>query len=245
MKSVLFLCLFVFLVSCKPGFHKFSIEDEVGKFADLQEDYDLITVSYFDGRGRGEAIRLLLHHAKVPFIDHRFDGAAWRDIKYNYEFLQVPALKIGKQTFVQTNSILRLLGRKFNYYPEAYAYEIDSLLDAISDFVDVFGKYYYYGKEEEKQDNIARMNNYLSLLLQVMENRMKDSFSSAKYLVGETMTIADFSLMGNFRGSFLAERHQEVYSEIDLNQYPLVKQYLEYQLNYELKDSIQLINQIE
>jgi glutathione S-transferase len=242
--TVLCVLVVLSLVSCKPGFHEFLKHDGMGKYADLQEMDDLITVSYFDIRGRAEAIRLLLHYVKIPFVDHRFHFSEWPELKSNYEFQQVPALQIGKTTFVQTNSILRHLGRMFNYYPNSYAYEIDSLLDAITDFFNIFVKYYFC-KEEEKSDNLAQMNKYLRLLFQVMENRITESSSSAKYLVGETMTIADFSIIGNLRGTFLDENFQELFSEIDFNQYPRVKKYIEYQLNYELKESIQKISQIE
>jgi hypothetical protein len=46
-----------------------------------------ITVSYFDGRGRGESIRLLLSHVGASFVDDRIktadreDGFNWIEVQ--------------------------------------------------------------------------------------------------------------------------------------------------------------------
>ncbi len=69
---------------------------------------------YFNFYGRGEPIRLLLTHAKIPFEDIRMTLPEWPAAKGNFEFGQVPVLEVtdaeGKVTkYSQTNSILRYL----------------------------------------------------------------------------------------------------------------------------------------
>ena len=38
-------------------------------------------LTYFNGKGRAEPVRLLLAHAKVDYVDDRIEGAQWPAIK--------------------------------------------------------------------------------------------------------------------------------------------------------------------
>ena len=48
---------------------------------------------YFDIYGRAEAIRLLLHYAKVDYVDERLKGHEFQEMKSKFEFGQVPVLE--------------------------------------------------------------------------------------------------------------------------------------------------------
>jgi glutathione S-transferase len=51
------------------------------------------------------------------------------------EFGQIPALEIEGRMYVQSMSILRMLGRKYGYYPEDVetGWRVDSTIDAAQD----------------------------------------------------------------------------------------------------------------
>ena len=88
---------------------------------------------YFDVYAKGEAIRILLNHAKVPFEDIRMDGKDFKLFKEKgyFEFGQVPVLEMPNgHRFSQSYSILRMLGKTYGYYPvdELRAWSVDSAL---------------------------------------------------------------------------------------------------------------------
>ena len=117
---------------------------------------DLVLV-YFDLKGRGEASRLALHMANVPFRDQRITFEEWGALKKAEEETgtqqtgplgQVPLLKFttaGEEvTFCQSSAILRYVGRiaaekgikNFVGYPIGDAIaclQVDQALDSIED----------------------------------------------------------------------------------------------------------------
>lgn len=95
---------------------------------------------YFDIYGRAEPMRMLLWHAKQAFEDVRLSPEDFAKLKGEgkFEFGQVPALEIDGKTYTQTAAILRLLGRKFGYYPIDDAekgWKVDSTVDSLGDIV--------------------------------------------------------------------------------------------------------------
>ena len=70
-----------------------------------------IKLFYFDIYGRGEAIRLLLHYAKVEYIDERLRGHEFQEMKNKFEFHAVPVLEKDGRLYAQSFAILRYLGR--------------------------------------------------------------------------------------------------------------------------------------
>ena len=46
------------------------------------------TLTYFNVHGRGEAIRMLFHHAGAEFVDNRIEFSEWPAIKHNSKYHQ-------------------------------------------------------------------------------------------------------------------------------------------------------------
>uniref|UniRef100_A0A183CB11 glutathione transferase n=1 Tax=Globodera pallida TaxID=36090 RepID=A0A183CB11_GLOPA len=70
---------------------------------------------YFDARGVGEPIRLLLHYVGQQFEDVRFGSMEeWQD-KYKSKFFygKVPVLEVDGKQLGQSTTILRFLAEKF------------------------------------------------------------------------------------------------------------------------------------
>jgi glutathione S-transferase len=68
-------------------------------------------LTYFNFRGLGEPIRLLLADLDVAFEDYQMDFDAWAALKPQMPFGQVPMLEIDGRTLVQSQAILRHLAR--------------------------------------------------------------------------------------------------------------------------------------
>ena len=73
---------------------------------------------YFDLPGRAEPIRLLLHHAKIPFQDVRIPFQDWGKLKNCGKFTsgQLPILELENgEILSQSTAILYYLGMKHGY----------------------------------------------------------------------------------------------------------------------------------
>jgi prostaglandin-H2 D-isomerase / glutathione transferase len=73
---------------------------------------------YFDGAGRAEAIRILLHIAKVEWEDTRFPGSDWPTIKPTTPLGSVPILKIDGVDHVQSTALMRYAATLAGWYPQ-------------------------------------------------------------------------------------------------------------------------------
>ena len=68
-------------------------------------------LSYFDFRGRAEAIRLFLHATRTAFDDHRVvDAEEWAGLQPTLPFGRLPAFENDGRRLVESHAILRHLG---------------------------------------------------------------------------------------------------------------------------------------
>ena len=68
-------------------------------------------LTYYELRGRAEAIRLLLIDQGIEFVDERLDADAWRTLKPSVPFRQLPVLQDNYGQHGQAAAILRHLAR--------------------------------------------------------------------------------------------------------------------------------------
>lgn len=88
--------------------------------------YELL---YFDGPGRAEAIRILLHAAGIPFVDRRVTYGEWMvTIKDTTPLHQVPTLKMGDATYIQSLALTRFFAKKAGFYPIGEDSNLECLL---------------------------------------------------------------------------------------------------------------------
>ncbi|CAH0694774.1 unnamed protein product [Spodoptera exigua] len=93
-------------------------------------------VHYFNGKGLGEPIRLLLAYGDEGFEDHRVAGKDWAEYKKTTLFGQLPMIEFDGKRYAQATSICRYLGKKYGLAgdtPEE-ALEIDQFVDLLNDF---------------------------------------------------------------------------------------------------------------
>ena len=111
---------------------------------------------YFDFYGRADPIRMLLTHAKVEFENVILNPETIKELKSSgkLEFGQIPMLELDDgKCLCQSWAILRYLGRKYGYYPEENpetAFKIDSMMDAVEDYLNAYLKYHFENNEERK-----------------------------------------------------------------------------------------------
>jgi glutathione S-transferase len=73
---------------------------------------------YFDGAGRAEAIRILLHIAKADWKDNRFPSSDWPSVKATTPLGSVPILKIDGVDHVQSTALMRYAASLAGWYPQ-------------------------------------------------------------------------------------------------------------------------------
>ncbi|CDW72912.1 glutathione s-transferase [Stylonychia lemnae] len=194
---------------------------------------------YFNFYGRAESVRMLLHHAKVPFTECPITYQDWPKIKSSglCEFEQIPVLETDGKRLTQNKAILRYLGVQHGYTPKDpyQAYLCDSMLDSIDD---VSPHFVIARKETDPRLQAAY---YEKIFTQVfprwcaaVEKRLQQNVTR-KFLVGEALTIADFAFAGRHFAivknpqSTVGENLQKIY-----NQHEGLKEY-EASLEQELR----------
>ncbi len=79
-----------------------------------------LKLTYFDIRGRAEAIRLALHLADIPFTDERLprEEAMALIAEGSLPFHALPVLEVGGKLHAQSLALLRYVGKLGGLYPE-------------------------------------------------------------------------------------------------------------------------------
>jgi glutathione S-transferase len=154
---------------------------------------------YFDIYGKGEPARILLHTVKVEFEDVRYsfeDWGATHKHSGKFEFEQLPDLELDGHTYAQSQSILRLLGKKYGYYPEdaLTGWKVDSILDANADITSASYKYLLENDAEKKKAALEHFaKEVFPKFAAILEKRVAAN-SNHHHIVGDSLTIADFAL---------------------------------------------------
>ena len=156
---------------------------------------------YFDLYGRGEPIRMLLHHAKVEFEDKRVTNEEFAQLREDGTLPsgQVPLWEDEGRQVNQTAAIMRLLGKQHGYYSmdPMEGYNADWAMDTLGDiFVpQVMGKY-FLPADNVTEENIKEVTDKFTSWINVLENRLKlmkgDFFGGEKLNVGDIMVFAFF-----------------------------------------------------
>lgn len=114
------------------------------------------TLTYFNGRGRAETIRLLFAAAGVAYEDKRVEFADWSQLKPTTPWGQMPILTVdGKGTIGQSLAIARFVAREHGLAGKS-SYDtavMDSIVDTITEIRD---KAFEMGfeKDEEKKKTL-------------------------------------------------------------------------------------------
>ncbi|XP_077863523.1 glutathione S-transferase A4-like isoform X2 [Saccoglossus kowalevskii] len=151
---------------------------------------------YFDGRGLGESIRLILSTVGIEFEETYLQDAAHVERLRqagDLLFMQVPMLEIDGMKLVQTNAIIRYIARKYAMYGKTLEQKtrIDVLYDGARDFI---MKFVYIGWNKGKEDDSKSVKeNAVPRYLPVFEKEL--SKTSSGYFVGDDLSMADLAVL--------------------------------------------------
>uniref|UniRef100_A0A8R1I1W8 Glutathione S-transferase n=1 Tax=Caenorhabditis japonica TaxID=281687 RepID=A0A8R1I1W8_CAEJA len=152
-----------------------------------------LKLSYFQTRGLGEPIRLLLADKQVPFEDHRLSRDEWPEYKPKMIFGQVPCLISGDEELVQSAAILRHLGRLhgLNGSNETETKFIDMFYEGIRDLHNKYVAMIYQNYENGKEPYIK---NTLPEELARLEKLFHTYKNGEQYVAGSAESYADYVL---------------------------------------------------
>merc|ERR1711962_852211 len=126
---------------------------------------------YFNGKGRGEMVRMLFVVAGKEFEDVRFEQSEWPSLKEKFPYGQVPALEIDGK--------INLDG-----------FVIDQVLQLIQDLIQC-GVKFYFEKDEAKKAELSKQFKETDAprFFGFFENMLKESGTG--FFVGNDITLAD------------------------------------------------------
>jgi len=180
-----------------------------------------LSLLYFPIRGRAEAIRLVLEDTKTPYDYKHPENWSSKEKKQGIEsgeiaFGQIPSIKDGDFPLVQSNAILRYLGRKLGLYGQSTSEHalIDEVMDEAEDMRVEYAILIYDNRLEAKAKEKHQQSQDTRLAL--IEKFLSRNEGGKSYLVGKDFTIADASWFE------VLDIHLKVFPKL-LDKFPLLK----------------------
>jgi len=158
-----------------------------------------IKLIYFNGRGRGEIIRLVLAVAGVEYEDFRIERADWPSThKAGTPFGQLPVVEVDGVKLCQSNACARYFARKYKLAGKSETEEakVDMIVDCIDDLTKPIIKI-FFEKDEAKKAELKKKfgEEELPASLTYLENILKSNQGGDKFFVGNDMTWADLYIL--------------------------------------------------
>ncbi|XP_078506779.1 glutathione S-transferase P 1-like [Lissotriton helveticus] len=153
------------------------------------------TITYFDLRGRTEHMRFLLADQGCEWKEDKVTAEDWvsgkAEIRKTALFGQLPVFVDGDFILVQSNTILRYLGRKYDLYGKNIkeAALIDMANDGLEDLRQKFAKFFFYEWETSKEKYMEDLPNQLRPFERLL------SQNASGYLAGSKVSFADYNLL--------------------------------------------------
>jgi len=168
-------------------------------------------LTYFNGRGRAENIRLVLVEAGIEFVDNRVESHAELKASGKLPFGQLPVLEYNGTLFSQSIAICRFLARENGMYgtTSEECLRIDMIIDGVGDLEGTR----YAAKTDEQKAEWAKtaLPNWLGHFEKLLEH------SKTGFFVGGKFSLADlvfFNICGNLpQGSFNQLPHVKAHYE--------------------------------
>jgi len=156
-------------------------------------------LTYFDGRGRGEIIRLVFAAAGVEYQDIRVQRADWPGThKAGSPFGQLPILEVDGVKLCQSNACARYIARKYHLAgkTELEHAQADMIVDCMEDTIKPILKF-FFEKDETKKTEMKKkfVDEELPASLTHLENILKTNHGGDKFFVGAELTWADLALL--------------------------------------------------
>ena len=155
-----------------------------------------IVLTYFDfDGGRGEAARLIMHVAGIPFEDRRIAVKDWPALRDSTPFRSMPVLEVDGKSITQSNTINRYLGKLAGLYPKDdwQAALVDEVMDAVEDISFRIGSTLALEGDAKKTAREALAAGPIPRFLQQIDARLKAGGS--EWFVEKRLTVADIKCL--------------------------------------------------
>jgi glutathione S-transferase len=155
-------------------------------------------LTYFNGRGRAEIVRLVFAAAGVEYEDIRLERADWPTIKPTTPFGQVPMLEVDGVKFCQSNSIARYLARKFHLAGKTDEDQAraDMIVDCFEDTLKPLFTFFFESDETRKETLKKKaLEEQLPTSLAGLEGLLKANNGGDGFFVGTELTWADLGFL--------------------------------------------------
>ncbi|KAF6208057.1 hypothetical protein GE061_016507 [Apolygus lucorum] len=115
-------------------------------------------LTYFDLKGLGEPIRMILTYMGQEFEERRIPLEEWPATKGTIKYGKVPILDVDGKRMYQAQAILRFLAKKAKLAGDndLEAYEIDSIVGVITDLISLYVPLWQITDPKEKEEFIAK-----------------------------------------------------------------------------------------
>jgi len=155
-------------------------------------------LTYFDGRGRGEIIRLLFAYQGVDYVDERVARDKWPALKSSTPFGQMPVLEVDGVKLCQSNACGRYLAREFNLAgkTELDQAKADMLVDCFDDSCKPILAFFMEKDEAKKAEAKKKfVEEQLPASLTMLEALLVANNGGTGYFVGNELTWADIAFI--------------------------------------------------
>jgi len=178
---------------------------------------------YFDVRGLGETIRLILHYANQKFEEERYTFENWETYKSRQPYGKVPVLEVDGKPLAETFAIARFLAKQYGLagkdaWDQA---KVDEIADFHKDVSHEVGPYFrakvggFGGGDKDqlyKENFLPAVEKNFPIYVRVLKE------SGSGFMVKSGLTWVDF-LIGEYMNT-VHHMHPEV-----LKKYPELEQY--------------------
>ncbi|XP_067933700.1 glutathione S-transferase 1-like isoform X2 [Watersipora subatra] len=179
-------------------------------------------LTYFGGKGRAEATRLLFKLAGKDFIDCRLTKEEWAEFKPSTPKEQLPVLEVDGKMICESNAIARYVARELNLYGSSNweAAVVDMIVDSCSGIFEQAVHVYLAKTEEEKVEAVKKTAEVLQ-----STEKLAVQLKKGKFILGDEASLADTALYS------IIELLQELQKDLKMDEYPtiseLIKNYIE------------------
>lgn len=154
-------------------------------------------LTYFNGRGRAEIVRLVFAAGGIQYEDVRIEKANWPELKPSTPFGQLPMLEVDGVKLCQSNAIGRFIARRVKLAGKTDLEEarVDMIIDCIEDTVKPMLALFHESDETRKADLKKKfLEEQLPASLGSLEKILKENKGGDGFFVGDGLTWADLCL---------------------------------------------------
>jgi len=155
-------------------------------------------LTYFNGRGRAEIVRLVFVAAGEKYDDVRIEKDQWPALKSDTPFGQVPMLEVDGVKLCQSNSMARFLARRFNLAGKTDLDQAraDMIMDCYEDTIKPLFAFFFEKDEAKKEEAKKKfVEEQLPVSLDGLEKLLKENKGGDGFFVGDGLTWADLGLV--------------------------------------------------